>query len=369
MNCFVRNGHSVELITGSVEYNYAAPESSIRIKKYNQYNNSSFTSRITSGLWFTIRSFLYLLFQSRKKELIVVSTPPFIFYTAWLLNRIRNQRYHLVTWDLYPDVLVNFSSLKRTHLIVRIWSKMNEWCFTRAATIFTLGQHLAQAIQNYANVDPVVIPNWVDTSFIVPLERTANPFVQQHGLDNKLVVLYSGNLGLTHDIESIVHTAKELQGEESIKFVIIGEGSKLPVIQKYVSDHALNNVLMLPYQDRSVLPFSLTSADISVVTLSKGAESVSVPSKTYYSLAAGSALIALASRESELGVLIAEYDCGFVFDNYQATDIAAVIRKLKADRNELERLKENARKASYHFTPANASTYYEIITKAGKHVS
>ena len=77
-----------------------------------------------------------------------------------------------------------------------------------------------------------------------------------------------------------------------------------------VADKKLKNVLLLPYQKKEILPFSLGAADIGIVTLSEGAENISVPSKTYYTLAAGSAIIALASLESELALLIEKYNCG-----------------------------------------------------------
>lgn len=48
----------------------------------------------------------------------------------------------------------------------------------------------------------------------------------QHQLTEKFVVMYSGNLGITHDIESIVLTAEILKENTAIQFVIIGDGAK-----------------------------------------------------------------------------------------------------------------------------------------------
>lgn len=363
VNCFVKNGQKVELLTGTVEYNYQAPDERVVIKKFNRYDQSSFFKRTWSGMIFTIRCFFYLLFKNKKNELILVSTPPFVFYMGWILKKLRGRKYHLIVWDLYPDVLVNMNVMKKEHPLIRLWEKMNLNCFKNAESIFTLGDPLAEAIRNYGNVGSVIVPNWVDSSFIRPVERSENKFAIEHQLTDKLVVMYSGNLGLTHDVESIVYTARELRSEDNIKFVIIGEGSKSQMIRDYVHDNGLSNVLLLPYQDRSVLPYSLTAADISIVTLSKGAESVSVPSKTYYSLAAGSAIFALASKRSELGTLIDRYGCGYVFDQSSPDVIAGEILQLKNNPSRLHELKENARLASADFTPANALLYFQRITK------
>ncbi len=363
LNAFVRSGTEIELLTGTVEYNYEAPDKDIKIRYFNKYKNATFTSRIVSGIYFTITTFFYLLFKSRRNELILVSTPPFTFYTAWFLKKMRGQKYHLVVWDLYPDVLVNLGVLSKNNILIKFWRMLNEWAFRNASSIFTLGKGMDNAIRNYTKVSPEIIPNWVETSFIVPLRKEENSFVKDHELNGKLVVLYSGNLGLTHDVEAIVFAAKELLFDTSIKFVIIGDGPKLPKIKEFVNSNKLTNVLILPYQDKSVLPYSLSSADICVVTLSKGAESVSVPSKTYYSMAAGASIFAIASNDSELGSIIKNYNCGYVFEDYTPVDLSNAILKLKGNKELLDTFKSNARKASLNYTPQNAYKYFEIISK------
>ena len=363
INNFVINGSSVELITGNVEYNYAALDKVVKVKLFNKYNQSSFSGRLRSGLLFSLRCFCYLIFKSGKKELILVSTPPFILYVGWLLKKLRRQKYHLIIWDLYPDVIVNMNVVEEKRFIMRLWGNLNRHCFKHASTIFTLGKHLSNAIKKYTDVDPVIVPNWVDTSFIKPMDRAENIFAKKYNLTNEVVVMYSGNFGLTHDIESVVYAAKELLSNKKIKFVLIGEGSKIQWIENFVKENSLSNVLVLPYQDRSMLPYSLTSADISIVTLSKGAESVSVPSKTYYSLASGSAIIALAAKESELGVLIKNYNCGYVMENSSPNEIAQVILDLSGNSEKLNALKSNSRNASMDFSPENAKEYYLNIIK------
>ncbi|MBK7182046.1 MAG: glycosyltransferase [Bacteroidetes bacterium] len=146
---------------------------------------------------------------------------------------------------------------------------------------------------------------------------------------------------MTHDIESIVYTANLLKSNTAIQFVIIGDGAKKAKIEAYVKSEQLSNVLLLPYQNKETLPFSLTAADIGIVTLSQGAETISVPSKTYYTLAAGSAIFALAAEASELGFLVNKYNCGRVFDNSPPEKIAEFILHLFEHRNELEQFKIN----------------------------
>ena len=361
LNYFSSQGAEIELVTGVVESNYAPLDPNIKVTYLNKYDSTSNAKRMYTWMVFTVFSFFYVLFRSKKRELILITTPPFIVFIGSFFKRLRNQDYHLIIWDLYPDVLVNFGVSKENSTIIKIWKKWNKSCFQNASNIFTLGKHLSDAILAYTNKKPVIIPNWVNADFVKPLDKSENTFAKKHGLTDKLVVMYSGNLGLTHDIESIVHTAKHMKDNPKVHFVIIGEGAKKAKIEKYVQDNNLSNVLILPYQDKSVLPYSLSCADIGVVTLSQGAEMISVPSKTYYTLAAGSVILALASHESELGLLIEEYECGKVFENPEVTQVAAFIEELIEQKEALKKYKENARKASFNYTPDNAKSYYDYI--------
>jgi glycosyltransferase involved in cell wall biosynthesis len=222
---------------------------------------------------------------------------------------------------------------------------------------------LSEAIKKYTDKEPVIIPNWTNVDFIKPVLKPENPFVLTHRLLDKFIVMYSGNLGITHDLETIVSVAELLKNEKEIIFVIIGEGAKREKIARLIKEKELANLLLLPYQERETLPYSLGAADVGVITLGKGAEHVSVPSKTYYTLAAGAAVLALASPDSELGILIDEYACGKLFSGEQHNEIADFIYSLSKNKELLNQYRKNARVASLNFSPENAKTYYNEIKK------
>lgn len=361
INYFHTKGADVHLITGTLEVNYAPLNPAVKITYLVKYNNTSALKRLYTWILFTVQSFFYLFFISSKKELIIITSPPFIVFLGLFFKKIRNQKYHLIIWDLYPDALINFKVLKEKSFIIRIWKRLNKKCFNQAQNIFTLGRHLSEAIEKYTYKKPIIIENWVDTDFIKPMPKSQNPFVANHRLENKLIVMYSGNLGITHNIESIVTTADVLKNNTNICFLIIGDGAKKTKIAQMVKEKNLNNVLLLPYQEKEVLPFSLSSADIGIVTLDEGAENISVPSKTYYTLAAGSAIIALASLKSELAIIIEKYQCGKIFEKPDCKSIADFIIELSQNNAKLENFKKNSRKASFDFTPINAGLFYKAI--------
>ncbi|MCB0381408.1 MAG: hypothetical protein KDD24_09145, partial [Flavobacteriales bacterium] len=179
LNTFVSQGAEIELVTGVVESNYAPLNPNIKVKFYNKYDNTSGFKRMLTWSLFTFLSFFHVLFSSKKKELILITTPPFIVFTGLFFKRLRNQNYHLIIWDLYPDVLVNFGVLNESSWIIKYWKKINKTCFTKASNVFTLGKHLANAINNYTQEKPIIIPNWVNADFVKPMEKAENTFAKE----------------------------------------------------------------------------------------------------------------------------------------------------------------------------------------------
>ena len=101
------------------------------------------------------------------------------------------------------------------------------------------------------------------------------------GLQDKFIVLYSGNLGISHDIESILLAAKQLSKQKNIMFVIVGEGAKKEDAVRFKEKNNLENLMILPFQPEDTLPFSLGMADISIVTLEMGAEDIMILPKHF----------------------------------------------------------------------------------------
>jgi glycosyltransferase involved in cell wall biosynthesis len=209
-----------------------------------------------------------------------------------------------------------------------------------------------------------VVPNWVDSSFIKPVLKTDNPFLIKHRIENKFVVIYSGNMGSTHDIESLVFVAEELKVHEDIHFLLIGEGIKKEKIGKMILEKSLNNVTLLSLQPSSILPYSLTAGDLAYITLDNGAENASVPSKLYYMLAAGCGIIAVSSENSEIAVLTKFYNFGRVINPGAVESIGNFILECRTDQNLLFTYKDNARKAALNFTPENSKFFYNCIINA-----
>jgi glycosyltransferase involved in cell wall biosynthesis len=188
-----------------------------------------------------------------------------------------------------------------------------------------------------------------------------NSFLVGLGLQHKRIVLYSGNFGKTHDIRTIVEAARLMVAKQDIHFLLIGEGEQKPMIEELIAVYKLKNVTLMRYTDSHVFPSSIASGEIAIVTLDAAAQNVSTPSKTYNSMAAGSAIVGLASTESELADLITKHDMGVVVPPGDVHGLAATIERLFEDDIQLNSYRQNARTASHGYTPRNAQRYVQAI--------
>lgn len=284
-----------------------------------------------SGLLFCLRSGLHLLRKSARGDVLLLTTaPPYLLLLGYLANRCFGLPYVCLMYDLYPDVAVQLNVVPTQHWLVRCWEFINTCVWKRAKQIIVLSPTMKERIATKCPevVEKIsVIHSWANPDWIVPISKQHNWFVKKYKLTDTFNVLYSGNMGRCHDLDTIVEAAQQLQ-QESIRFVFVGDGAKRqPCIDK-ITSLGLKNCLFLPYQAKQLLPYSLTACDLSLVSISPGMEGIVAPSKLYGILAAGRPVGVICEEHSYLRQLVADARCGQAFDNGDGTGLAEFIRRL-----------------------------------------
>jgi len=326
--------------------------------------------RAINGLLFCLRAAMYLLRRrNRRYLLLVTSEPPYLPVLSYLANCLFGTPYVCLLYDVYPDVAVSLGVLSPRHWLVRFWNWVNRKVWRRAQAAIVLSSSMRCRILDKAPElagKIASIPSWADPEQIRPLDKADNWFAQQLGLVDTFTVQYSGNLGRCHDMTTIMAAAALLR-DEPIQFLFIGRGAQLAACVEYVEEQGLSNCRFLPFQDKSVLPYSLTACDLSLVSISPGLEGLVAPSKLYGILAAGRPVAAVCEPHSYLRSLLAEANCGSAFDNGDARGLADYIRKL-ATQPELARTLGRAgrRYLKQHFTPELvAEQYLQVLQNCG----
>ncbi len=361
-NAFAQARKKVLLFTGSIDAGNTEINSAIRIVNSVRYRRRSKWSRLASWMFFTLHLAVHLIFHKRPKSILVVTNPPLGPWLVYHYAKWKKISYYLLVYDLYPEALDQGGFASSQSMIYKKWKSVNFKVFQGAEKVFTLSDSMKEAVARYVNPDSIkVISNWVDPSYIQPLPKESNPFIRKYSLEGKIVVLYSGNMGFTHDLESLVEAALLLQEEKSLRLILIGEGGKRARLEELCRKKGIKNVLFLPYQNSTDFPLAMAAADIGVVTLGVGAEGISVPSKTYVNMAAGLCLLTIAPKNSELSRIVEEHKIGLISEPGNPVKVAEHIRFLHLHPDKLKEFKTNSRLTAYLFTPRMAFEYVKEV--------
>ena len=193
-----------------------------------------------------------------------------------------------------------------------------------------------------------IIPDWADTSAIVPGPRR-NGFAEAHGLADKFVVMHSGNIGLSQSLETIVDAAACLRQVPDLLVVFQGEGVMKAELESRARSLNLKNVRFLPFAPKERLSEAFASADVFIVSLQRGLAGYIVPSKLYGILAAGRPFVAAVEESCEVASIATTHQCGLLAEPGDAAAIAARIREFHADREMTARFGANARAVGVSF--------------------
>jgi glycosyltransferase involved in cell wall biosynthesis len=285
---------------------------------------------------------------------------------GYLAKLLFGTPYICLLYDLYPDVAVELKVVPAKHGLVRFWNWINKKVWKQADSIIVLSstmKHRVQAKCPEISDKISVIHNWANPDWIVPIAKQNNWFAHKYDLVNTFTVLYSGNMGRCHDMDTILEAARQLQ-DEPIQFVFVGEGAKRQICIDLVRELGLDNCRFLPYQEKQDLPFSLTACDLSLVSISPGMEGVVAPSKLYGTLAAGRPIAAICELDSYLRGLLAEAKCGAAFKNGDGTNLARFIRRLASDTQLASRMGSAGRHyLQSNFTPEIIAKQYSMVLR------
>lgn len=317
------------------------------------YDRSSSFKRILTWALCAFQMLFIIGFFHINCEVLYVSNPPL----CPLLPIFLRNKFSVLIWDIYPDVIVKQQVISDGSFIAKWWKKANKKVYKRASRVYTLSEGMKKCLETYVDEKKIkVVPLWPDNSNLHLIEKDDNLFIKQNHLEGKFIVMYSGNMGDTHRMDVLVDVAQKIS-DNDILFVLIGEGGKKKVIEQRVAAENVNNVLLLPYQPYDFLSHSLSAADIAVITLDAVSSQMSVPSKTFNMMSLGKPLLCIASPDSELGNIVMSYKVGAVFQPEDVSGITDYVLNLKNDKSLRTQYSDNSFWASKSFSVDNAKMF------------
>ncbi|MEP6957113.1 MAG: glycosyltransferase family 4 protein [Nitrospirota bacterium] len=278
------HGHEVTVVSGETGYmkldlptlpwyrRIVRSERSGKVKVLRTYTYSelhrSYLGRLLSFISFSLSCPLGLL-TIGKPDVVLASSPPiFPMFSAWLICKLRRIPFVIEVRDLWPASAVQMGILKNKHLIV-VMAWMERLLYNQSRKIVALTEGIRDDIRarGWPESKVELVTCGVDFDKLYPDALGASFIRQKYGWQNKKVVMYFGALGEANNIPVILRTAQRLRDRQDILFVLVGDGMKRDTTEQQVSEHHLENVLILPPVSKDDARLFINAADLCLVTL------------------------------------------------------------------------------------------------------
>lgn len=358
-NAFADKFENVSLVTGSIHIQGEELSENVTLTYINKWVERPARKKFMSYVIACLKIYWLLLTKYRKHEVFFVSIPPM----GYLLNLLVSNKFSMVVWDVYPDVF-KITGMKETHWLYKTWASLNKKSFKKAFRLFTIGNKMADLLEVYVSRKKLIIqPIWSIFQANERVMKEQNPFIKEHNLQDKFIIQYSGNIGLTHKVEVVVEIAELLKDNPNIVFQIIGRGPRVPALQKMVEEKNLPNCMFLPFQSDEMFPFSLSAADLGIVILDELTSKGSVPSKSYNLMSYGIPSIYIAGEDSELHDYAQNYNAAKCFTERELNKAKEFILQISTNEQQWDEMSKNAMNTSKLFRRDNADKFVELYLK------
>lgn len=285
----------------------------IRRLPWSSFGKKSIALRLLGGLLFMFQSIFRGLFTPGLAAILVSTSPPMCAAAALFIAFFRRVPIKYWVMDLNPDQMVELGKLRPDALAVKVYDAFNRVILGAASDVVALDRFMAARLTKKKDVTAKmkILPPWPHDDHLEVVAHENNPFRKQHGLDGKFVVMYSGNHGFSTPVMTVVDAALKMQDRTDVVFMFIGGGVGKKDVEKAIAERKPTNIRSLPYQPLDTIKYSLSAADVHLVSVGNDVVGVVHPCKVYGAMAVQRPILLLGPDPCHVSDLIREEKIGW----------------------------------------------------------
>jgi len=319
----------------------------IRRLPLSSFGKASVAVRLVGGTFFLVQAMVRGLFTPRLAGILVSTSPPMCSVAALFIRMFRRVPVKYWAMDINPDQMILMGRVHSRSFASRMFDVLNRLILRGADQIIALDRYMAERLYDKCDVrrKTTIIAPWPHViENEPPVEHADNPFRKQHGLNGKFVIMYSGNISPAHPVTTIIDAAMKLRDDPRLMFLFIGGGLGRHEIQKVIDDHAPPHIRLLPYEPLGRLRFSLSAADVHLVSVGDNMVGVVHPCKVYGAMAVGRPILLLGPEPCHVSDIVLAEGVGWRVPRGDVDLAVALIDQIAStDPDELRRMGRSAR--------------------------
>lgn len=321
----------------------------VRVPEFTKENK---VSRVKNLLVYFINSIVATLKLEKHDYIFTISQPPILGGILGILGKwLKGGRLIYNIQDFNPEQTMAIGYSKN-RLVLNLAMMADNFSCKISDRVIVVGRDMQETLRNrFKNSKKIptnsFINNWINEKEIYPLsdkDVKVKKFKEKYNLQNKFIIMYSGNIGLYYDLENLIKVIGKFKERQDVIFAFVGDGTVKNEIEKYSIENKLKNVRFIPYQPKEDLNYSLNSADIQWVVNAKGIKGISVPSKLYGVMASGKPIIGVLDKGSEARLIIEECNCGICIEPGNYDEVYKKINYILENKENIKLLGINGRK-------------------------
>lgn len=296
----------------------------VRRLAFSSFGKKRILTRLIGTAVFMTQAFFVSLFTPNVGGIFFSTSPPLIGFVASLAALIRRVPVAYWAMDLNPDQLIVMGKIKPASFAARFLEGVNRFILRRATLVVALDRFMADRLRPRAPLEGkmIVMPPWPHENHVEPVDQSSNPFRVRHDLLGKFVIMYSGNHSPSNPLATLLEAAVRFKDEPNLRFLFVGGGLGKKEVEAAIREHKLSNVLSLPYQPLSDLRYSLSAADVHVVSLGPDMVGIIHPCKIYGAMAVSRPILFFGPSPSHISDLLDNHPFGW---HVSHGDVAAAV--------------------------------------------
>lgn len=253
--------------------------------------------RLVGFVYWHIVSFLMGLFM-KNIDVILSPSPPLTIgrLNNWL-GKLKGCKVVYNVQEIYPDIL----NKPETSIVTKYLRGMEKRVYNQSSAVTTIDQVFYDTIINrFEDKSKLhIIPNFVDTELYHSGVTTKELDKDLFPDNDRIKLLYAGNIGFAQDWIPLVRLAEKTK-DLTVDYFLIGMGVKKDWVLEQKKSLGLNNLHILDYQPRQLMPAILAYSDLQYIFMTPESEGMGFPSKVYTIMACARPLLVCSGENTPI---------------------------------------------------------------------